>query len=109
MCAASTRERYDVTHTGCRESRVELDISEFVLAVPRADAVVAARGEDADATRTEFCVQFAHGHCIFWREEGLIASIRNADRLRDILILKVEQVGEPHDITVARHWLVACG
>ena len=83
-----------------------MDFSAFVFAVPRADAIVTAREENADATRTKFCEQVAYGRRILYREIVLVSSKRNADRLRDLLnILHVEQEGEPHEKTVAPDWL----
>src|SRR6266702_1706494 len=83
---------------------MELDFSGFVYAVPTANAVVAAREKDADTTRTELCKQVAQGRRIFQREIQLFITVRDANCLRDFLL--VENVVEPLEESVARSWLV---
>jgi len=48
--------------TGCREYGVEADFAGPVLAVSTADAVVAARHEDSDATQAELREQITRAN-----------------------------------------------
>ena len=57
-------------------------------AVPHTDSTIAAREEDADATRTELCEQFTHVRRIVDRDSLLVVSVPHSDRLWYIRLVK---------------------
>ena len=81
-------------------------MSGWVLAVRRADAVVATRGEDGSSTRTEHSEQETQSHRIFLRDSSLEKSTRACvDRLRDDF--HADHVVEPAKVPVVRSWPAA--
>jgi len=79
--------------TGWRKERDELDGTVLGHAVPFANAVVATREEDADATRAQLCEEVAQLDCIFLRTVLLVDGERRAYRQGDAI--QLEEVSEP--------------
>ena len=93
---SSQGEIKKATRTGCREYGRRTRHFWSRPCSPDADADIAARGEDASFTRTEYRKQVTHSRRLLQRDIHLLCTVLQADLLGARL---VERVIEPLMIT----------
>ena len=105
LCTAR-KERSKATRTGCREYGRRTRHFRSRPCSPDADDDIAARGEEASFTRTEYRKQVTHSRRLLQRDIHLLCTILQTDLLGARL---VERVIQPLKITrrVVRAWLAA--
>ena len=79
LCTAR-KERLNAMRTGCGEDGRRTKHFRSRPCSPRADAEIAARGEDASSTRAEHREQVTHTRRIFQRDTRLSHTVPQTDR-----------------------------